>query len=83
MNSVYPNPFRDQLNLAITLPRAEKFTINIFDLSGKLVRTSTAMGVAGLNTIIVKGLSNLASATYVMEVKSNEDVMRVKLYKRM
>ena len=81
LNSVYPNPFRDQVNITISFDHAEKLTINLYDLSGKLIRTNTAMASSGLNTINLNGLRNLAAATYFLEIKTNEETMRAKLFK--
>lgn len=82
INSVYPNPFRDQVDMAVTLVRAEKCTVDLYDVSGKLVRTMSATANAGLNIISFTGLANLASGTYFIEVKSSEGVVRDKLFKR-
>jgi hypothetical protein len=81
ISSVYPNPFRDKIEVALSFAHAEKFTLNLYDDNGKLVRSSTAMSTAGLNTITMNGLRNLASGTYFLEIRSSSEPVRVKLYK--
>ncbi len=81
INSVYPNPFSDKVELAVTFPTAEKFTLNLYDVSGKLVRTSIVMAASGFNTITLSGLRNLASGMFFLEIKSNEETIRTKLFK--
>jgi large repetitive protein len=49
-----PNPFTDKTTIAFTLPQAGVATINIYDLTGKVVRTITNTFVKGQNEIIVK-----------------------------
>ena len=81
ISSVYPNPFRDKIEVALSFAHAEKFTLNLYDDNGALTRTSTAMSTAGLNTISMSGLRNLAVGTYFLEIKSSEETVRTKLYK--
>ena len=79
--AVYPNPFRDQVEMAITFDRAAKLSLQLYDVSGKLVRTNTVIASSGFNTIRLSGLENLASGTYFLELRSEEQTIRTKLFK--
>jgi len=59
--SAYPNPFTSQTTVEITLPQAEKVTLEVYDLKGRLVRRlfsgTTEAGVAKSFALNAKGLS--------------------------
>lgn len=81
LNTVYPNPFRDKIELAITTNSAGKANLLIYDLSGKLVLSREAILVKGLNVIPLTGLDKLSSGTYFLDVNSNGDILKTKLFK--
>lgn len=72
--SVYPNPVKNELHIDMDIER--DVTINIFDVSGKLVIFETVQGQA--NTIQMKGLSK---GIYFANVKSSEKSRTFKIVK--
>ncbi len=57
---VYPNPVNQQLKIDFALVQAEDVTINITDVTGKLISTNIYQGARGNNnhTVNFNGLSN-------------------------
>jgi hypothetical protein len=49
-----PNPFTDKTTITFTLPQAGTATINIYDLTGKVIRTISNTYSKGQNEIVVK-----------------------------
>jgi 2',3'-cyclic-nucleotide 2'-phosphodiesterase (5'-nucleotidase family) len=64
----YPNPFNPSTNVAFDLPESAAVTITVFDLLGRLVKTTTADVEAGLGRTLSIDLSNVASGVYVYRV---------------
>lgn len=68
---ISPNPFRDQLKLDITLPKAAEFTARISNSVGQTVLRKTYNLVAGRQIVYLNG-SNLAKGVYTLELVSNQ-----------
>lgn len=81
INSIYPNPFEDKIEVSITVDKAKIITISIFDMNGKLMKKDEAQVVKGLNNIIISGLENISSGVYLMEVKDDANIIKSKLIK--
>ncbi len=48
-----PNPFRSVTTVSFELPSTDEVTLNVFDLAGRIVYTSTLQASAGLNLISI------------------------------
>ena len=81
LQTVYPNPFRDKIDLAITNTASGKLTINFYDLQGKIVLTREEHGVTGLNLISIAGLGTLPAGEYIIDVTGSERLLTGKLVK--
>lgn len=81
LNTVYPNPFRDKIEMAFTANRAEPVSIRIHDISGRVCLSKTEKTVAGLNVITLNGLGKLQPGTYFVEVKGTIVIMQAKMHK--
>lgn len=81
LNSVYPNPFRNKIDLIITTEKAEKLSIRIIDINGKNVRVVEVNAIKGLNQFSISNLDNIAAATYFIEVQGEYTLFRAKIFK--
>ena len=81
LNTVYPNPFKDKIDLAITSEKTEKVSIIIYDAQGRLIQLTGEQLIKGLNLITISGLADISSGTYFLEVKGTKDIIRAKLFK--
>lgn len=64
---VFPNPAENHVNVFISLTDAENTTINVLDLSGKVINTLNLGVVEGDKTVSV-GLDGLSSGVYFIEM---------------
>lgn len=71
--AIYPNPTKDYLYIKNQNFKLD--TIYIYDLGGRLIKTAT-----GKETKI--DLSNLASATYILTIKTSEGYQNFKIIKK-
>lgn len=67
ITSVYPNPVKEDLNMVITSPSAEKVTMVVTDLSGKVIMQQAANVIIGDNQQHLN-VQQLASGTYMVKV---------------
>lgn len=70
--SSYPNPATDQFNLTFN---SQPESINVFDLSGKLVYSKTA----SIGTSLQIDVSQWISGTYLVQIVEKQSVSSVKL----
>jgi len=74
LSSLYPNPTRDALSLAITCENAEKATINIIDMTGKLIK-QIAVGLSTGENNFSLNVGSLAAGDYTLQViNSNMEI---------
>jgi hypothetical protein len=76
----YPNPFTDKAVINFTLDKAEKYTLNLYDLQGKLIRELKAgTAKAGeLNQVNVEG-TTLVKGMYFIRLVTKTQIKTVKL----
>lgn len=80
--SVYPNPFTDEVTIAYDLKSASEVTVAIYDMSGRIVK-NVAGGYqkAGGNHLKIQG-EELNPGIYFYTVKSNSGHLTGKLIKK-
>ncbi len=66
LSSVYPNPTTRELNLVITSPKAEKVTVIVTDLTGKVLMQTATLLVIGDNQQTFN-VQQLAAGTYFIK----------------
>ena len=81
LNTVYPSPFKDRIELSITAISNEKIDILIYDPNGRRVRAIESDLAKGLNVIAVTRLNSLASGIYFIEIKTSKTSLRTKVFK--
>ncbi len=62
------NPFNSFVTIQLNATQENTATIDLFDISGKMIRHQVAQVNAGLNTIQVNDLSNLSKGIYVIHI---------------
>lgn len=67
VEGLYPNPASTQLNVIVATPVHEMITLQITDITGKIVLQKTAAVEAGSNTIPVD-ISRLTKGSYVVKL---------------
>ena len=66
---VYPNPASDRLTVEFSLTQSERVTVQLLDLTGKVLRQNTMEGVDGVNQMRLD-LDGVAKGLYLLEVNT-------------
>jgi hypothetical protein len=73
-----PNPFTDLTVIGFTLPRDNVYTLKIFDLTGKLLRTIRGEGEEGYNSVQLQK-NDLVSGVLYYQLDSGDDTATMKM----
>lgn len=76
--SVYPNPAKGKVTVEFNSLKAEDYSINIADVTGKSIFSKNIHSSTGNNRMEVN-LDNIASGIYSLELKSKDSISNVKL----
>ncbi len=78
--TAYPNPTTNNVNIKFTLPQAGDYSLQILDINGRVLTTTTANGVAGMNIKTVK-MNNLGNGMYFIKITSGQTSVSTKVVK--
>ncbi len=78
---VLSNPFADAIKIQLSIMQNSKGQINLYDASGKLLRSERLTLVPGQSVYTLNDLSTLPSGTYFMEAIINDQRWKQKLLK--
>lgn len=81
LGSVMPNPFAEAISIQLTLDRSQPLTVQLADMTGRIVYTKETTGQPGSNTILCNGLSNLSEGIYFMRIKTADALLQSKILK--
>lgn len=79
---VYPNPFTNELNIETLNTENTISTVQIIDISGRVLMTQTEAVTKGLSTVKLSNTNNLAAGIYFVKVSSNGVVKTMKIVKQ-
>lgn len=79
--SVYPNPFKDQLNIGFTKADNALIQVEIVDLFGKVCFKGELTQLASQTSIQLPALNKLSTGIYVIKVSKGSEVITRKLVK--
>ena len=77
---VYPNPFKESINLQLPAERAVLSKIILHDINGRIVNQVTDW-VVDQNVLEIAGLEHIKSGVYFLQVQSDKEVISIKLLK--
>lgn len=69
--SGYPNPFTTQVNISIGSLINQQVSVNIYEATGKTVKSELKNLYAGNNNFTINGLEELSRGIYFVEVKDS------------
>jgi len=72
VSNVFPNPTKDAAQINVTLPQDEQLTLELFDNTGKLLRTQQQQVGAGVQTLELD-LDGLIAGLYVVKLQTNQN----------
>ena len=76
-----PNPFKSQTVIGFELPKGERVTMNVTDVTGKTLKSYTMEGVKGVNNLVINrsDLSGAGVLYYTLQSKSFTDTKKMLL----
>jgi len=81
VTGIYPNPFTDRVNIAVSSDVNAQASISLFDNTGKLLARQMSTINKGANNVVLQNLDNLAKGFYLIKVQVGEVVTTQKLIK--
>jgi hypothetical protein len=78
---VFPNPFKDILQISMQLEKAGMIQVALYNASGRLVSKIQQTGLLGRNTIVMSNLSALPPGVYLVQIKADNHTSFEKLIK--
>ncbi|OQP46359.1 hypothetical protein A4D02_31680 [Niastella koreensis] len=78
---VFPNPFKDLLQISMQLEKAGVIQVALYDASGRQVKKVQQQGLLGRNTIVMSNLTTLLPGVYLVQVKADNHTLFDKLIK--
>ncbi|MCU0438800.1 MAG: proprotein convertase P-domain-containing protein [Raineya sp.] len=79
--SIVPNPFKDDFEVAYTLPKAGKVKFTLTDILGRVVDENILDGSSGINTYKATNTSHLASSIYILSLQFEGKIISKKVKK--
>lgn len=76
--TLYPNPAKEEVNVAINTPLAEAAVLSIYNVEGRLLQQQSVNLIGGSQLIPVK-LNNLSAGFYLLELKTQHSIATQKL----
>jgi hypothetical protein len=81
VTGIYPNPFVDKVNIAVSSEISGQAVIRLFDNTGKLIATQQSSISKGVNNVAIDNLIALAKGFYMVKVQIGDMVVTQKLIK--
>ncbi len=79
--TVYPNPFKDELNVQLNTTKTGVALITLKDLSGKNILSKNEVVSANNSIIKLLGLKGLKSGLYMLTIEINGEQQNIKVIK--
>jgi Secretion system C-terminal sorting domain len=70
--NIWPNPFQSSISISITTTMETEIDINLMDVSGKTIRTSSQSVKRGVTRISIDGLETLPAGAYLIEINDKK-----------
>jgi len=81
-SNVKPNPFVNQVELSVQLATANNIKVRITSQSGAVLFQRSYKGNAGTNNITIAELANFKPGVYILELNSDNEIIREKIIKQ-
>ena len=82
VNKPKPNPFINDISVAVELQKANPIMVKITDASGRVALQRTSTGVKGINNINIDNLGNFKPGIYFLEISAGSETIHDKIVKR-
>lgn len=78
--SAYPNPAHDRLNISFDSDVQESYTLQMADVTGRIVSTTTGETVSGENKLEL-GLNDISTGLYFLILRKGDNVIQLRIVK--
>lgn len=78
---IYPNPFNNNVNLSINIKNSQEVNIDVFDITGKTIKSEITQLNAGENTVNLD-MNNLVNGIYIIRLTTKNGVVAKRVVKR-
>ena len=75
LRAVYPIPTKDEVNIVVYSPAADRTVVTINDLAGKLILQTTKSLNSGINNVKLN-LTSLPAGTYLLSIRDGKGELR-------
>ncbi len=79
--TAYPNPFANQLNVDLEIPKAGEVAIRIYDINGKLVETLLENHLEAGSQSLFFDVTSLNSGMYMLEIVAEDRHQTLRIVK--
>ena len=79
---VYPNPFTDEFNLSFLAETSDKYTLILYDINGKIVKSMLGEVNKGRNILVIDDLDNIAVGAYFYRLTMGDQQIIGKIIKQ-
>ena len=76
--NVYPNPVHDRITVEFNATASGNYSLNIMDMTGRLLSTAANTSIEGLNTQVID-VSNLAKGMYMLELRASDSSEKLRI----
>ena len=66
--TIWPNPFQSDISVSITTEKETTIDINLIDVNGRSIRTSSQKVAKGISLITIRNLDQLPAGVYLVEI---------------
>ena len=77
---IFPNPSKGLFSIEVFVPNTEKSTIDVYDMSGKLIKSLEIEATIGAKTIPLDA-TKIASGEYIVVFKNNRNTVEKRIIK--
>jgi hypothetical protein len=81
ITGMYPNPFVEKVNIAVSSETSSQAVIRMFDNTGRMIASQQNAITKGVNNITIDNLAGLPRGIYMIKIQIGDDVITQKLIK--
>src|SRR5688500_3809326 len=81
VTSIYPNPFINDLQVAVTAQHDQTIHINLVDQHGRVILKKSYRCSRGYNNFTLGKLNKLQAGTYILQIVTDKKTVTEKLFK--
>lgn len=81
LNTVYPNPFTNQVVVDVPTPRTGKLTWQLVDIAGRILKENSIADFSPQAQLSITDLDNLTKGIYILQIQTTSNKFAAKIIK--